>query len=598
MDTTDTKTTSAITANSALSDKKKTANKKNEQQNSEEQVLSVSRPNSPDPTQEMEDGDGDLGDGDVETEKKYESEITNCAPNAPNGRESQDYTNGDKDDDKSPEDDESALREKLVEGLKRAQELEGLVEALKRKLEESSSSVETTAPASEELQKERSRSQELEKAIQELKAQLLEKSKPLVNDITMRGGVQELGEEPPAQGEEEISKLRQLLESEKESREKDRLDAGQRLAAVQEEKQQLDTQYKALLGRVAHIRTTLSDKLKSDAEELERTRSMVESLEEENRALNQTINNLQADLEKANEEGYDVSKELSMLRNRLNLSQQNWMKERNDLTNAGKYAREEYEAAKQAMQEWEIIATEERSVRESLGDRVIELEEQLSNQEAAYNKVLSERDRESSTVDGLQRALQDIQNARKQELREVVETMEAQINQLSSKGETLEIQVKEAEAELTMARQDLERVLPFEKEVKEKNLLIGKLRHEAVTLNDHLRKALRMLKRDNADDKIDKNLVTNVFLQFVSIQRGDSKKYEILQLIASVLDWNDEQREKAGLVRPGTAASSQSSFLKTPPLSPFHRSPSTPTLSDAYEGSRDIWASVLDSEKP
>lgn len=137
---------------------------------------------------------------------------------------------------------------------------------------------------------------------------------------------------------------------------------------------------------------------------------MVDNLEEENRALNQTINNLQASLEKANEEGYDASKELSTLRSRLNLSQQNWIKERNDLISAEKYSREEYEAAKQAMQEWEIIATEERSVRESLGDRVIELEEQLANQQAAYDKVLSERDRESSTVDGLQRALQDIQN--------------------------------------------------------------------------------------------------------------------------------------------------------------------------------------------
>jgi len=50
---------------------------------------------------------------------------------------------------------------------------------------------------------------------------------------------------------------------------------------------------------------------------------------------------------------------------------------------------------------------------------------------------------------------------------------------------------------------------------------------------------LRVLKRDNADDKIDKQLVTNVFLQFLSKQRGDATKYEVLQLIASVLTWND-----------------------------------------------------------
>ncbi|KAH0613174.1 uncharacterized protein H6S33_009554 [Morchella sextelata] len=596
MDIMDTKSASPMTANPTPSHKKKKANKKKkEQQDSGEQEgLSASRPNSPSPAEEAKDRDSELGDDDVEGEKKDGSEIANCAPCAPNGRENQHYLNGNK-DDRSVKDDEDALRDNLAKGLRRTQELEGLVEALKKQLEEGSSPAEAKAQASEELQKERLKSQELEKAVQDLKTRLLEKSEPIVKSTE---GLRGLGGESPAQREMDTAKLRQLLEREQEFREKDRLDAEQRLAKVQEEKQQLDTQYKALLGRVAHIRTTLSDKLKSDAEELERTRNMVDNLEEENRTLNQTINNLQAGLEKANEEGYDASKELSTLRSRLNLSQQNWIKERNDLISAEKYSREEYEAAKQAMQEWEIIATEERSVRESLGDRVIELEEQLANQQTAYDKVLSERDRESSTVDGLQRALQDIQNARKQELREVVETMEAQINQLASKGEVLEKRAKEAEAQLITAQRDLERVLPFEKEVKEKNLLIGKLRHEAVTLNDHLRKALRMLKRDNADDKIDKNLVTNVFLQFVSIQRGDSKKYEILQLIASVLDWNDEQREKAGLVRPGTAASSQSSFLKTPPLSPFHRSPSTPTLSDAYEGSRDIWASVLDSEKP
>lgn len=137
---------------------------------------------------------------------------------------------------------------------------------------------------------------------------------------------------------------------------------------------------------------------------------MVDNLEEETRSLNQTIMELQAELEKANEETDRASHEHSTLRNRTTLSHQNWLKERNDLVGAEKIAREDYEAAKQAMQEWEVIATEERAVRESTGDRVVELEEQLANQQAVYDKLLSERDRESNTVNGLQRALQDIQN--------------------------------------------------------------------------------------------------------------------------------------------------------------------------------------------
>jgi chromosome segregation ATPase len=242
----------------------------------------------------------------------------------------------------------------------------------------------------------------------------------------------------------------------------------------------------------------------------------------------------------------------------LNLAQDNWTREREDLVEAERLVKKEYEAARQAMQDWEVIAMEERSVRESLSDHVVGLEEQLTALKVSYDRVATDHEKQSSVIDGLQRALQELQNgacnlnqqprrylltmvhaARRKELREIVENTQSQIDALTINCQELEKHARGAESSLADARQDLERILPFEKEVKEKNLLIGKLRHEAVTLNDHLRKALRMLKRDNADDKIDKQLVTNVFLQFVSIQRGDTKKYEVLQLIASVLDWND-----------------------------------------------------------
>lgn len=62
----------------------------------------------------------------------------------------------------------------------------------------------------------------------------------------------------------------------------------------------------------------------------------------------------------------------------------------------------------------------------------------------------------------------------------------------------------DADKALGSAQKELERVRPFEKEVKEKNLLIGKLRHEAVTLNDHLTKALRFLKKGKPEDNVDR----------------------------------------------------------------------------------------------
>lgn len=121
---------------------------------------------------------------------------------------------------------------------------------------------------------------------------------------------------------------------------------------------------------------------------------------------------LQTQIAELTSEKEQLTEDITNLRARANLSQQNWVKERDDLLMQEAQVREEFESAKQAMQDWEVLAMEERSVREGLGDRVAELEEQLSNQREAYERAASDRDTQSVTVDGLQRALHDIQEGK------------------------------------------------------------------------------------------------------------------------------------------------------------------------------------------
>lgn len=68
----------------------------------------------------------------------------------------------------------------------------------------------------------------------------------------------------------------------------------------------------------------------------------------------------------------------------------------------------------------------------------------------------------------------------------------------------VEKRASEATTELDSTKQELERALPFEKEVKEKNLLIGSSRKEAFILKEHLTKALRYLKKGKPEENIDK----------------------------------------------------------------------------------------------
>ena len=192
------------------------------------------------------------------------------------------------------------------------------------------------------------------------------------------------------------------------------------------------------------------------------------------------------------------------MRNRLTLSQQNWLKERDELVESETYIREEFENAKQAMHDWEVLAMEERTLRKDLTDRSADLEEQLSSLKEAYEKAASERDTQASTVDGLQKALQEIQTVRKQELKELVASSQSEQEALRKQLSDIEALHASMMTEFETAKRDLDRALPFEKEAKEKNLLIGKLRHEAVILNDHLTKALRFLKKGKPEDNVDR----------------------------------------------------------------------------------------------
>ncbi|KAM3072460.1 hypothetical protein ACMFMG_009261 [Clarireedia jacksonii] len=277
-------------------------------------------------------------------------------------------------------------------------------------------------------------------------------------------------------------------------------------------KEHWESQYHALLGRVNTIKSSLGERLKADKQELAEANEKVDELESQNESLQNTVKTLEDEASKLRNELSESSKELSSLRNRHNLSQQNWVRERDDLIQQTRQLKEEADAAKEAMGDWEVLAMEERSIRENLESRVSEMEEQFSTQKEAYEATVTERDSQSQAVDGLQRALQEIQETRRRELREMVETSEEQLQTLKKLVQDSDSRCAEAEASKQALQTELDRLLPFEKEVKEKNLLIGKLRHEAIVLNDHLTKALRFLKKAKPEDSIDRSVHSHLTL--------------------------------------------------------------------------------------
>lgn len=150
----------------------------------------------------------------------------------------------------------------------------------------------------------------------------------------------------------------------------------------------------------------------------------------------------------------------------------------------------------------------------------------------------------------------------------------------------VQLKLEESQSNITKTQE-------LENQIKEKNLLIGKLRHEsvyrlhllilsslpgmlciAVIINEHLVEALRRLRKSSSETNVDRRLVTNVLLSFLNTPRGDTKRFEMLNLLASILGWTDQEKEKAGIQKAGGLVTSPSSGFWGRSLSSGSPSPS------------------------
>ncbi|KAF5357234.1 hypothetical protein D9756_006642 [Leucocoprinus leucothites] len=322
------------------------------------------------------------------------------------------------------------------------------------------------------------------------------------------------------------------------------------LEKAREEKESLASQHQTLLSKVSNIRNTLGAKLKQDAEELDRQGQLIDQLTSERDDLSSTLTLLQTELETSHSELESTTSKYDALRSRMQVSAQESMhreRELRDLQN-------QLEQTRLDRDEWKRSCEKEKAVAEEVRVEYEEVRRTLEMLRGEEEGVVGELEREREKARNLQAVLQDFQAAKDHELRQAVKDYESQLTQVTQSLAEFKSRALNAELQLEETQSTTSRALQLEKELKEKNLLIGKLRHEAVIMNEHLIEALRRLRRSSTETKssVDGRLVTNILLQFLTTPRADSKRFEMLALLGTILSWNEEEREKAGLLRAGS----------------------------------------------
>ncbi|EGF98381.1 uncharacterized protein MELLADRAFT_73614 [Melampsora larici-populina 98AG31] len=371
----------------------------------------------------------------------------------------------------------------------------------------------------------------------------------------------------------------------------------QQLESLRAEKSTLEGQYGALLGKLTTMRNTLGDKLRQDADELDRREQQISQLQIQNEELHSGLESLKNEIIISNEEQERLEKEIHQLRSRQIDSQKLMEEEHYEREEVYRESREELEMIKNQLEDSKRDLVLESLKREQAESKVQSMENVISSMSNDLKLLKEDRDMQAESASNLQSVLEEFQAAKDSEISNVVSETQNRLVELETELALYKQKASAAEAKLAATQSDTVLCESLKKELKEKNILIGKIRHEAVILNEHLTEALRRLRRDTAEHSVDRRLVTNVLLSFITTPRADTKRFEMLSLLATILSWNDDQRQQVGLQKatPGTSRTTRngpiakvSSDLQRTSL----RSDEDDTLGDG-DTFTDQWVSFL-----
>ncbi|ORZ04079.1 hypothetical protein BCR41DRAFT_313435 [Lobosporangium transversale] len=357
------------------------------------------------------------------------------------------------------------------------------------------------------------------------------------------------------------------------------------------ERNHFQSQHRALLDRVSNMKSTLGTKLQADMENINTLRQQIEQLTAQNNSYIQTIKQLEEELMASHEHYEKTSRELEHLRRHMVDIKEDAFAEVVEKENLIQELQSRLQREEREREDWETMASEQRASKDQaiMAMRAMERERDAARTES--EAIRQELDRQLRSIDNLQMAMEELQASKESEIQFALERLQVQLNSSNRTLDEYKGRAQAAEEQLQHMSLDVERVRQLEREVKEKNLTIGKLRHDAVIQQEHLTEAMRRLREESNQNTVDIPLISNLFISFLNIPRGDQKRFEILQLISGVLKFTDEQREQAGLIRKAG-----SSLGAMTPTTSGSRSPSMEQMRQHQEPKEsffDMWASFL-----
>ncbi|KAJ1534647.1 hypothetical protein HK096_003619 [Nowakowskiella sp. JEL0078] len=405
--------------------------------------------------------------------------------------------------------------------------------------------------------------------------------------------------------------------------EKSKIELNQSSSQLQTQIEQLQSQLqisnnekKGLLEKISVMRNTIAPKLEAEIKESQRLRNQVESLTSSNNELTLQIKTQTQELESLRTNTSNSSSLVSRLRSELDAQSSTFAQRIESLSNeiekkntkleslrthlidveesatveqmrieqlANEY-RGDLEHVRSEKEQWEALAMEEQETSKKLRVMLDEAREETGFCRTQLQKVEAESRQNSVSLANLQAVLVQFQksksfSAKDAEIEFAIEGMQKRFDETSLLLEEYRKRTEVAEEKLSKVDPEAPSSSRLQQELSEKAAQVAKLRHDVIQFQAHLAEALRRIRElSQTDDNVDRRLITNLFVSFCAAPRGDRTRFEILQVISSVLRFSEEEKFKVGLIRK-----------------PWGLLSSTPQPSEAPSGESfaDLWISYL-----
>ncbi|RCK55276.1 GRIP domain-containing protein RUD3 [Candida viswanathii] len=332
----------------------------------------------------------------------------------------------------------------------------------------------------------------------------------------------------------------------------------EKLKQAEHERDEIQQSYDNLVSKISSMKTIFT-KLKQSESELEEKTELAEKLTTENETLKQQLRESASDkvdvdtIDKLKEANTDLNNECEKLSDALTKSRREYTStiqelqdEKYELENQNSKISKKLHELKQEINELSLAQDEMNMEQKSYISTIDELKEKLASKDNEISEA-------NKTIEDLKTLVSVNQTNGEKEitsLNDKISQLEESISSHEANNKNLQEELTTSREELGQLNEEIKKIDELRTEVHNKLLQIGKLRHEAIILNEHLTKALTMLKQggENGSNKtIDKELISNVLISFLQFPRGDTKKFEALNLIGALLEWDELQKVLAGL---------------------------------------------------